>query len=824
MARVLDVVIDPKGAVSGAARVRTALTSIGATAKTQLGRLGGSFSNFSNRVVGLNSIIASAGIGAGLKSVVNDAIKFESAFTGVRKTVDLSEQGFQQLEKRFTELSETIPVSREELAGIGELAGQLGVGGVENLQLFTETIAKIAVSTNLTQEKAATDFARFSNIMSEPIENVGALGDVVVDLGNNAATTERDIISMALRLSGAGKSAGLTSSEVLGVASALSSVGLAAQAGGTAFSKIFLKFSKDAAIEGGKFNEVLGLTEKQFKTLFESDPAEAITRFVEALGQMSKTDVLLLLDRLKIKETRLRDAVLRSVNAQGLLRENIDRANKALVNGGALQEEAARRFSTTESALKTLSNTLTNVSGTIGEVLLPGINALVQGLRPALSAVREFSEENPLLTKTLVAVGAAVAVGGILVVGLTALAGLLAPLAGTIGVVAASIVGGAGFVAALVVLREKIVAAGSAIKKFVVDGIEKLKMLPEMALKAGKGFVSAFITGVKSTAVSGLKAITESFIAPIAKLLPGSDAEEGPLRTLTASGRALPETFALGVEQSGDVAVNRVRSVMERVRNELDIGGGGSTDRRILGSQNLIDFGGIDPDRQGGVAGGLDAGLDEFLRKAQDGFSQGVQLSRSTAQEMGNVFGEFFFSVIDTGFTSFKESARSALSSFAQIAKKMIAQLLTIIVLRKAAGFFAGGGAAAGGETAQVAALGNVVPFAGGFAEGGVVPGTGNSDTVSIRATPGEGILSRRGMQAFDAMNNGRVMSSGLVVNIQNNAGSDTKVSARKKQGSRGESLEIVIDKLVAKVVTEGGEASSAFESTFGLSRLGGFR
>ena len=55
--------------------------------------------------------------------------------------------------------------------------------------------------------------------------------DPVVDLGNHFATTERDIVEMTNRLAAGGKLAGLTTPEILGLATAMSSVGIEAEAG-----------------------------------------------------------------------------------------------------------------------------------------------------------------------------------------------------------------------------------------------------------------------------------------------------------------------------------------------------------------------------------------------------------------------------------------------------------------------------------------------------------------------------------------------------------------------------------------------------------------
>ena len=56
-------------------------------------------------------------------------------------------------------------------------------------------------------------------------DEYGRFGASVVDLGNNFATTERDIVEMTNRLAAGGKLAGLTAPDILGLATAMSSVG-----------------------------------------------------------------------------------------------------------------------------------------------------------------------------------------------------------------------------------------------------------------------------------------------------------------------------------------------------------------------------------------------------------------------------------------------------------------------------------------------------------------------------------------------------------------------------------------------------------------------
>ena len=323
--------------------------------------------------------VAGAAIGASLVGVTKAAVDYEAALAGVKKTTDPTAIQFAAFEQGFRNLANTIPVSAKELANMGAMAGQLGIHN-ESLLTFVETMAKLQTATNIIGEEGAAELAKFMNIMGTSQDRVSNLGSSLVDLGNNFATTEKDILDMALNLAGAGKQIGLSEGSVFGLATALSSVGIEAEKGGSAFSKVMINMAKAVdemdTSAGSKLREFAGvshMTAEEFASLFQSNPAAAIAAFVEGLGRASEegSTAIGILQEMNIKEVRLRDTLLRAGGAYKLFNDAVNRGNQAFRDNTALQREFQTFSETTASKLALAKNRLTDVAIEAGNKLLP---------------------------------------------------------------------------------------------------------------------------------------------------------------------------------------------------------------------------------------------------------------------------------------------------------------------------------------------------------------------------------------------------------------------------------------------------------------------
>lgn len=318
-----------------------------------------------------------AAAGAGLALAAKAAIDWESAWTGVAKVVDGSPEQLAALEDELRGLATTLPQTHAEIAGVAAAAGQLGVA-TEDLAGFTRVMVDLGTATNISSEEAAFSLSRLMNIMQTAPDHVSNLGSAIVDLGNNSATTEADIVAMALRIAGAGQQIGLSEADVLAYSAALSSVGVEAEAGGTAISLAFKKI--DGAVrEGGDtlegFAQVAGMSGEDFRRAYQDDAAGAIQTFVAGLGRMNESggDVFGTLSDLGLTGERLQDSLLRLSGAGDLLNETLETSSTAWTENSALVEEAARRYETTEAQMQIARNQIVDLGIDLGEMLLPTI-------------------------------------------------------------------------------------------------------------------------------------------------------------------------------------------------------------------------------------------------------------------------------------------------------------------------------------------------------------------------------------------------------------------------------------------------------------------
>lgn len=494
--------------------------------------------------VGTAITAAGVGIAAGLGYAVNEASTFQSAFASVRKTVDGSEADYAKLEQGIRNMAKELPASADSIAEVAASAGQLGIEK-DAILAFTRTMIDLGESTNLTAEEAATSFARFANITKMPQDNFDELGSTVVKLGNNLATTEAEIVSMSMRLAAQSTQVGMSQAQIMGLAGAMSSVGINAEAGGTSMSLVLKKMQTDVG-KGGKalrkWADIAGMSASEFKTAFEDDAAGALNAVVLGLGEAGSEgkNMAAILADVGVKGQYEADTMMRLAGAGELLGDSLAIANEGWTENTALTDEAAQRYETFESKLAILKNTFNDLAITVGDVLLPTITTIVEKFTEFVNWIGQLNPK--LLTAgtviAAVAAGLALIIGPILlligfipsivagfasvVTVVKAVGAALALLTTPIGLVIAAVVGLAILIYAYWdEIKAYTIQAWGAISTFFAELWTQIKETASVAWASFTSMLSEVWAGIQEAAAIAWQVISDVVMAIVQPFIDG---------------------------------------------------------------------------------------------------------------------------------------------------------------------------------------------------------------------------------------------------------------------------------------------------------------
>lgn len=549
---------------------------------------------------------AATALAAGGVASAKFAIDFEDNFANVKKTVDGTPEQLEKIRQEIIDMTtvginghSAIPETTAELTELAAAGGQLGIK-TENISKFTETMAMLGTATNLYGEEGAATLAKFANVTKMDQENFDRLGSSIVDLGNNFATTESDIANMSMRLAGAGTQIGLSQADILGIATALSSVGIEAEMGGSAFSKAMIAMqmattngytqvndvinktgmslrdlqllsannSKDfksladglgytstelnsmisSGVQLENFAKITGKTTEEFKNLFDSSPAEAIDAFIKGLQNADGAgeNAIGMLQDMGFTEVRLRDSLLRLANSEAGITEAVTRSNTAWNENIALQNEFDAKAETTASQMKIAKQNIIEAARGIGETMLPSIKDASTTVADFAKGLSQMSDEQK---KVVVNTGATViALGALSKVGV-------------------GVIKGAGdFVEGLGVISDKlpiIADATSAIKVSTAGLGSSFSALAPAAVVAGYKVVADHVT----EAIENNAKLGQSY-KELYSQWQDADNQVSHLENLRSEYEKLNESINSGTLNPEELesAKNRINDIMQEIK------------------------------------------------------------------------------------------------------------------------------------------------------------------------------------------------------------------------------------------------------------------
>ena len=332
---------------------------------------------------------------AGIAASVIEFAKFEQGLAGVSKTTNIVGKDLQNLGKDITKLSIEIGTSTQELLETAKAAGQLGIKGSSNILKFAETITKLGKTTNIAGEEAAISLARLLTITNESFDNIDRLGSVIVELGNNFAALESEIVFTATEIAGAGVQFGITATQAFGLAAAFSELAIRPELARSTIIRSFTEINK-AINQGGEallsLISITGLTEDQLRKTFKENSVEVFQVFLDGLNRIQEGggDTTTALEGLNLQGIRLLATLPKLAKGTDVVREALQTAGDQFERNTALNKELGIQLDTTIGRYNQLKAEVAKAKKEIGEEFIPATEASIKLLKQLAPVIKNI--------------------------------------------------------------------------------------------------------------------------------------------------------------------------------------------------------------------------------------------------------------------------------------------------------------------------------------------------------------------------------------------------------------------------------------------------
>src|SRR5699024_8651557 len=366
--QVTDANIRLESALKEHTRAQKELSTESERAINTLPRLRYALYDVSRTLTAMGSGMLGAATSVGVVST-----KMSRDFADVIRTTeafrDTTGQTAQSIRRDFEDLYTSLPADWGDITRIGEMAGQMNIAA-QDVDHFTELVTKFAASTDVSVDSSATAFGRLSELLNVTSDEYENLGSSILSVGVNSVATENQIIEISQQIAGIAGTAGLSADEVVGLSSALASIGTAPELSRGIVTRFFTNLM-EATSEGGerleKFAAVSQMSAAEFQQAWATDAAGAFQAVLQGLGQVEESEAINVLKELGIQQVRDIPAVLKLAQNYELLGHSMDIAANGYSEGAALSEHYGVIADEMASKIQILKNQFTLLLDSLGQ-------------------------------------------------------------------------------------------------------------------------------------------------------------------------------------------------------------------------------------------------------------------------------------------------------------------------------------------------------------------------------------------------------------------------------------------------------------------------
>ena len=352
-----------------------------------------------------------------LDEVRQEYLEYDEALTSASRTTNLSKDAVEALSDELKSMDTR--TSQNELIGLMEVAGKLGLSAEEDILGFVSAADKInvALSSDLggNAEDALKSIGKLVDIFKLKSEfgmeeSMLKVGSAINSLGMASTANEGYIVDFAQQMAGIAPTANMSIQQVLGLAATLDSLGQRGETATTALTNVIGDMFKKTE----QYAKVAGVGLQDFQQLLENDVNEALLLVLEGVGDGSSAETIKALDSLGLSGSR-------ATTILGSLSQNVDTiryqqelANRAFSEGSSVIEEFDRMNNSATATMEKAKKAVTDQMVAIGEQLNPAATASIsisaQSLKLISSLIGLGIKYRAVIMGLTVAYGANVAI------------------------------------------------------------------------------------------------------------------------------------------------------------------------------------------------------------------------------------------------------------------------------------------------------------------------------------------------------------------------------------------------------------------------------
>ena len=413
-------------------------------------------------------------IGDWAKSTTDSAYEVatarEEASKKMFKVSGADDQWLMETEEQVRRAITDIPVTYEHFMDVMADAMQAGGQAYQDAYDFAAMFTKLEIAAPSIQGSAGVEqFAKYLNLMKATSAEYEALASVVVEMGNNFATSEDKILETANRAASGLYAAGFKAEEGLAMATSALALGMEPAAAASSLEKITGTMAKSADVAvnsytdllskfeeftgaaktahemqvifdadsaqrkdfiaaygipanelttmmknariAEKYAETMGMTVQEYGKWYQSDAAQAVVDFYAEIGRMSENggeSLLSYLEYLEMTEIRQTRMARNFATNEETTQKALNMAREAKAEGVALEKEYAAMANAEASNIVKRQNATQNALEAMGRT----VTAMRQPFADFFAEVKQGFADLPSWVQTGVS-GTIEVLGGI---------------------------------------------------------------------------------------------------------------------------------------------------------------------------------------------------------------------------------------------------------------------------------------------------------------------------------------------------------------------------------------------------------------------------